>query len=47
MLLPNTTLLDLPRLLTGPPGPWLKQIQDLELRRFWEDEYFSQDLRTR
>lgn len=48
-LAPNTTLLDLPRLLTS--APYCKQLldstQDFELHRFFEEEFLAQDLKTR
>jgi hypothetical protein len=48
-LIPNTTLLDLPRLLTQHQFYQSKKphLDDLELKRFWEEEYFSQNPRTR
>ncbi len=46
---PNSTLLDLPRLLTDPDFCRTKiaRLQDLELKRFFEDEYLNLDPRTR
>ena len=46
---PNSTLLDLPRLLTDPEfcRDKITRLQDLELKRFFEDEYLSLDPRTR
>ena len=46
---PNTTLLDLPRVLTSPQycREKLRFISDLEVRRFFEEEFLSWDERTR
>lgn len=46
---PNTTLLDLPRLLTNEEfcRSRLTHIKDLELRRFWLEEFWPQNERTR
>lgn len=46
---PNTTLLDLPRVLTSPHycREKLRFIHDLEVRRFFEEEFLSWDERTR
>lgn len=44
---PNTTLLDLPRLLTQDPTPYLQEIQDPELLRYWREEFLSQSKITR
>ena len=48
-LAPNTTLLDLPQVLTGPKTcrELLQRVNDLELHRFFEEEFFAQDERTR
>ncbi len=46
---PNTTLLDLPRLLTNEEfcKSKLTHIKDLELRRFWLEEFWPQPEKTR
>lgn len=48
-LAPNTTLLDLPRLLTNENfcRHLLDSTQDFELHRFFEQEFLAQDLKTR
>lgn len=48
-LAPNTTLLDLPRLLTNASfcQHLLDCTQDFELHRFFEQEFLAQDLKTR
>lgn len=48
-LIPNTTLLDLPRFLTNENfcKEKITQISDPELKRFWTEEFLSQDLKTR
>jgi hypothetical protein len=45
---PNTTLLDLPRLLTNPNfcKQLTQKLKDFELRRFWNEEFLNQDKRT-
>jgi DNA helicase HerA-like ATPase len=49
ILSPNTTLLDLPRLLTSAPFclHLLDRCNDLELRRFFHDEFLALDEKTR
>jgi hypothetical protein len=49
ILAPNTTLLDLPRLLTNKSFAQglLTKITDQELLRFWNDEFLPQEPRTR
>lgn len=49
ILTPNTTLLDLPRILTKESylKNALKQIKDPEIIRFWTEEFLPQDKRTR
>ncbi|MBT4384421.1 type IV secretion system DNA-binding domain-containing protein [Candidatus Peregrinibacteria bacterium] len=49
LLAKNTTLLDLPRLLTNPIycKIIISQIKDLELKRFWIEEFLNQDKRSR
>jgi len=44
ILLPNTTLLDLPRIYTGRN---MQNLKDQELLRFWKDEFFNLDPKTR
>lgn len=46
---PNTTLLDLPRLLTNEKTcrAWLKQNNDFELHRFFEDEFLALENKVR
>lgn len=46
---PNSTLLDLPRLLTDTEfcRDKIARLQDLELKRFFEEEFLSLDSRTR
>lgn len=48
-LAPNTTLLDLPRLLTSESAcrHLLDSTTDFELRRFFKDEFLALDLKTR
>lgn len=43
----NTCLLDIPRLLTDYNFYKNKNVSDMELRRFWEMEFFSLDSKTR
>ncbi len=47
--IPNSTLLDLPRLLTQPTllKHHLQNLNDLELERFWTKEFLASDERSR
>lgn len=44
--IPNTTLLDLPRLLTNPKA-YALPTQNLELQRFWQQEFLALDPKSR